>query len=66
MTLRAKRAFITRASQGHRDLLLAINLSSLVGVRLDVIQSSDVKVHYGFPGNRLPLMTKLRVLFMRS
>ena len=40
-------------------LPLAINLSSLVGVRLDVIQSSDVKAHYGFPGNRLPSMTKL-------
>ena len=54
---RAKRACITRAWQGQRDFLLAINLSSLVGVRLDVIQSSDVKVHYGFPGNRLPSMT---------
>ena len=51
---RAKRACITQASQGQRDFLLAINLSSLVGVRLDVIQSSDVKAHYGFPGNRLP------------
>ena len=28
-----------------------------IGVRLDVIQSSDVKVHYGLPGNRLPSMT---------
>ena len=37
----------------------------LVGVRLDVIQSSDVRVHYGFPGNRLASMTKLRVLFMK-
>ena len=36
---------------------MIFNLSSLVGVRLDVIQSSDVKVHYGFPGNRLPSMT---------
>ena len=27
-----------KASQGQRDFLLAINLSSLVGVRLDVIQ----------------------------
>ena len=51
--------------QGQHDFILAINLSSLVGVRLDVIQSSDVKVHYGFPGNRLPSMTKLRVLFMK-
>ena len=42
-----------------------INLSSLVGVRFDVIQSSDVKVRYRFPGNRLPSMTKLRVLFMK-
>ena len=62
---RAKHACITRALQGQRDFLLAINLSSLVGVRLDVIQSSDVKVHYGFPGNRLPSMTKLRVLFVK-
>ena len=37
--------------------------SSLVGVRLDVVQSSDVKAHYGFPGNRLPSTTKLWVLF---
>ena len=51
--------------QGQRDFILAISLSSLVGVCLDVIQSSDVKVHYGFPGNRLPSMTKLRVLFMK-
>ena len=35
---RAKRACVTQASQGQRDFLLAINLSSLVGVRLDVIQ----------------------------
>ena len=42
-----------RASQGQRYFLL----SSLVGVRLDVIQSSGVKVHHGFPGNRLPSMT---------
>ena len=60
----SSRACITRALQGQRDFLLA-NLSSLVGVHLDVIQSSDVKVHYGFPGNRLPSMTKLRVLFMK-
>ena len=59
---RAKRACITQASQGQRDFLLAINLSSLVGVRLDVIQSSDVKAHYGFPGNQLPSTTKLWVL----
>ena len=58
---RAKCACITQASQGQRDFLLAINLSSLVGVRLDVIQSSDVKVHYGFRGNQLPLTTKLWV-----
>ena len=63
---RAKRACITQASQGQRDFLLAINLSSLVGVRLDVIQSSDVKVHYGFPGNRLPSTTKPWVFFMRT
>ena len=43
--------------QGMRDFLFAINLSSLVGVCLDVIQSSEVKVHYGFPGNRLPSTT---------
>ena len=60
---RAKRACITQASQGQRDFLLAINLSSLVGVRLDVIQSSDVKAHYRFRGNRLPSTTKLWVLF---
>ena len=35
---RAKRACTTQASQVQRDFLLAINLSSLVGVRLDVIQ----------------------------
>ena len=58
---RAKCTCITRASQGQCDFLLAITLSTLVGVRLDVIQSSDIKVHYGFPGNRLPLMTKLWV-----
>ena len=62
---RAKHACITRALQGQRDFLLAINLSSLVGVRLEVIQSSNVKVHYRFPGNRLLSMTKLRVLFMK-
>ena len=45
---------------------LAINLTSLVGVRLDVIQSSDVKVDYGFSGNRLPSTTKLWVLFMKT
>ena len=45
---RAKRACTTQASQGQRDFLLAINLSSLVGVRLDVIQSSDVKCIMGF------------------
>ena len=60
---RAKRACITQASQGQRDFLLAINLSSLVGVRLDVIQSSDVKAHYGFWGNLLPSTTKLWDLF---
>ena len=63
---RAKRACITQASQGQRDFLLAINLSSLVGVRLDVIQSSDVKAHYGFRGNRLPSTTKLWVLFIKT
>ena len=42
LVARAKRACITRASQGQRDFLLAINLSSLVGVRLDVIQGSDL------------------------
>ena len=61
----AKRACITRASQGQHDFLLAINLLSLVGVRLDVIQSSDVKVHYWFLGNQLPSMTELQVLFMK-
>ena len=35
---RVKRTCITQASQGQRDFLLAINLSSLVGVRLDIIQ----------------------------
>ena len=63
---RAKRACIIQASQGPRDFLLAINLSSLVGVRLHVIQSSDVKANYGFPGNRLPLTTKLWVLFIED
>ena len=63
---RASRACIAQASQGKRDFLLAINLSSLVGVRLDVIQSSDVKAHYGFRGNRLPSTTKLWVLFMKT
>ena len=58
----AKCTCITWASQGQCDFLLAITLSTLVGVRLDVIQSSDVKVHYRFLGNRLPLMTKLWVL----
>ena len=38
MSSRAKGACITQASQGQRDFLLATNLSSLVGVRLDVIQ----------------------------
>ena len=38
---RAKHACITRALQGQRDFLLAINLSSLVGVCLDVIQSTS-------------------------
>ena len=51
--------------QGHRDFILAISLSSLVGVRLDVIQSSDVRVHYGFPGNRLPSTIKLWVFFLK-
>ena len=68
--LQSRRARSARVSHKHRKasviFLLAINLSSLVGVRLDVIQSSDVKVHYGFPGNRLPSMTKLRVLFMKT
>ena len=41
-------------SHRQRDFLFAINLLSLVGVCLDVIQSTDVKVHYGFPGNQLP------------
>ena len=59
----AREARITQALQGQRDFLLAINLSSLVGVRLDVIQSSDVKADYGFRGNRLPSTTKLWVLF---
>ena len=43
-----------RRSSTWHDFLFPINLSSLVGVRLDIIQSTDVKVHYGFPGNRLP------------
>ena len=52
---RAKRACFPRGSQGQRDFFLfVINLSSLVGVCLDVIQSTDVKAHYRFPGNRLP------------
>ena len=50
---RAKLACFPRAPQGKTDFLFCC----LVGVRLDVIQSSDVKVHYGFPGNRLPSMT---------
>ena len=55
---RAERSF-------HRPTFIrpAVNLSSLAGVRLDVIQSSDFKVHYGFPGNRLPSKTKLRLAF---
>ena len=36
---RAKRACISQASHGRRDFLLAINLSSLVGVRLDLLTS---------------------------
>ena len=65
---RAKRACIIRGWQGQRDflVLLAIDLSSLVGVRLDVIQSSDIKAHYGFPGNRFPSTTKFWVLFMKT
>ena len=61
---RAKCTCITWASQGQCDFLLAITqrVTESVGVRLDVIQSSDVKVHYRFLGNRLPLMTKLWVL----
>ena len=62
----SSRACITQASQGQCDFLLAINLLSLVGVRLDVIQSSDVKAHYGFRGNRLPSTTKLWVLFIED
>ena len=46
-----------RVSPEHGKASVIFNLSSLVGVRLDVIQSSEVKVHYGFPGNRLPSMT---------
>ena len=30
------------------------------------LSSSDVKVHYGFPGNRLPSMTKLWVFFFET
>ena len=33
------------------------SICCLVGVRLDVIQSSDVKAHHGFPSNGLPSMT---------
>ena len=45
---RAKRACITQASQGQRDVFLAINLSSLVGVRLDVIQFVTYERIMGF------------------
>lgn len=54
----ASRACFPWGSQGQRDFLSGINLSSLIGVRLDVIQGSDVKVHYEFPGNRWHSMTK--------
>ena len=45
---RAKRACITQAFQGQRDFLLTINLSSLVGVRLDVIQLVTYEGIMGF------------------
>ena len=45
---RAKRACITQASQGQPDFLLAINLSSLVGVRRDVIQLVTYERIMGF------------------
>ena len=45
---RAKRACIKQASQGQRDFLLAINLSSLVGVRHDVIQLVTYERIMGF------------------
>ena len=45
---RAKRACITQASQGQRDFLSAINLSSLVVVRLDVIKSVTYERIMGF------------------
>ena len=64
--MRAKRACTTQASQGQRDFLLAINLSSLVGVRLDVIQSSDVKCIMGFQATDCNRRTKLWVLFMKT
>ena len=62
----AKRACTTQASQGQRDFLLAINLSSLVGVRFDVIQSSDVKCIMGFQATDCNRRTKLWVLFMKT
>ena len=44
----AKHACITQASQGQRDFLLAINLLSLAGVRLDVIQLVTYERIMGF------------------
>ena len=55
---RAKRACITRAWQGQRDLLLAIGWCPPLRN-----PGSDVKVHYGFPGNRLPLWQCWRSLY---
>ena len=63
---RPKRACTTQASQSQRDFVQAINLSSLVGIRFDVIQSSDVKCIMGFQATEWYRRTKLWVLFMKT
>ena len=49
----------------HRKASVISSWLEIYRVRL-VIQSSDVKVHYGFPGNWFPSTTKLWVLFMKT
>ena len=63
---RPKRACTTQASQSQSDFVQAINLSSLVGIRFDVIQSSDVKCIMGFQATEWYRRTKLWVLFMKT
>ena len=63
---RPKRACTTQASQSQHDFVQAINLSSLVGIRFDVIQSSDVKCIMGFQATEWYRRTKLWVLFMKT